>query len=395
MYMLGPASAAVRQGRAEAFIQVYIPLPCRCILLNTSESDSDSTHTALAPPTVPQDSSSTPQFSPPSVSSASLPGSPTIVGASNSLPSKAEIPLHLHLLNSHYNIPLDLHPLLCLLLLLLITLLELHMLRHPHLASLMVNVLMAESGGPTGHAATYCQSLIDHGHLYGSSHFDTWREFKTELIKEFTPEDECTQASLTLEGVSYFQGTASVDEYINNFHALITMAGLNVEPILYSMNPTAPTIKARLEDAKHPALERKVAEAEAHPQEWDIMAWYSLAKRFDKHEWEDVIFRGAQRSVHPGPPKPTFPSRAQPQGRSLFPIQFPTPAAAPVPAPKLPFPKTLRGRACPDCQHEHVHVMDMSVDNWQEIAEAYAAFQDFQAALMNEPAQEDFAKDQE
>ncbi|KAF5345758.1 hypothetical protein D9758_011912 [Tetrapyrgos nigripes] len=204
----------------------------------------------------------------------------------------------------------------------------------------------------TCHAATYHQSLIDHNHLYGSSRFDTWEEFEKEFIREFMPEDERTQASLTLEGVSYFQGTASVDEYIDNFRALITIAGLNVEPVLYSTNPTAPIIKARLEDAKHvgqtvvlkfrcglwPALEKKVAEAEARPQEWDIAAWYSLAKRFYKHEREDAIFHGAQRSVHPGPPKPTFPSHAQPQGRSLFPIQFPTPAAAPIPAPRAPAP---------------------------------------------------------
>ncbi|KAF5360059.1 hypothetical protein D9758_007608 [Tetrapyrgos nigripes] len=171
---------------------------------------------------------------------------------------------------------------------------------------------------------------------------------------------------------------------------------------------------------------KKVAEAEACPQEWDIAAWYSLAKRFDKHEQEDAIFCGAQRSGPPGPPKPTFPSRAQPQGCSLFPIQFPTPAAAPIPAPRAPAPAqaplpqgipmevdALRQRflarrtcytcgktshfsaACPDCQREHVRIVDMSVDDWQEIAEAYVAFQDFQATLMNEPAQEDFAKDQE
>ncbi|KAF5340835.1 hypothetical protein D9758_017065 [Tetrapyrgos nigripes] len=184
----------------------------------------------------------------------------------------------------------------------------------------------------TGRAATYCQSLIDHDHLYGSSRFNTWEEFEKEFIREFMPEDKRTQASLTLEDVSYFQGTASVDEHVDNFCALITMV----------------------------------------------------------------------------------------------PIQFPTPAAAPIAAPRAPAPAqaplsqgipqevdTLRQRflarrtcytcgktghfsaACPDCQCEHVCIMDMSVDDWQEIAEAYVAFQDFQAAPMNKPAQEDFAKDQE
>ncbi|KAF5330112.1 hypothetical protein D9758_018134 [Tetrapyrgos nigripes] len=131
------------------------------------------------------------------------------------------------------------------------------MLRRPHLASLTVNGLMAESGGllqsfmpaqfvskTTGCAATYCQSLIDHKHLYGSSRFDTWEEFEKEFIREFMPEDECTQASLTLEGASYFQGITSVDEYVDNFRALITMAGLNIKPVLYSTNPTNPAIKA-------------------------------------------------------------------------------------------------------------------------------------------------------
>ncbi|KAF5362869.1 hypothetical protein D9758_007069 [Tetrapyrgos nigripes] len=259
--------------------------------MNTSESDSDSTHTALAPPpTVPQDSSSTPQFSPPSVSSASLPGSPTMSEAfdarlahleqASQSQSKQLTEILATLQGRNPPPPPPPQPP------------SQHPTRPPSSASSstppshhssgashakasppgifdgqhansqvwwtsaiiyastvhfkddIAKIMWVLSYFQTGHAATYCQSLINYGHLYGSSCFDTWREFEAEFIKEFMPEDEHTQASLTLEGVSYFQGTASVEKYVDNFHALITMAGLNIEPVLYSMNPTAPTIKA-------------------------------------------------------------------------------------------------------------------------------------------------------
>ncbi|KAF5349860.1 hypothetical protein D9758_014040 [Tetrapyrgos nigripes] len=210
---------------------------------NTSESNSDSTHTALAPPPmVPQDSSSTPQFSPPSVPSALLPGSPTmseafdthlahLEQASQSQTSHAKVSPPGIFDGQRANGRVWWTSAII-------------YASTVHFEDDIAKIMWVLSYFQTGHAATYCQSLIDHGHLYGSSRFDTWREFKTEFIKEFMPEDEHTQASLTLEGVSYFQGTASVDEYVDEFRALITMAGLNVEPILYSTNPTKPTIKA-------------------------------------------------------------------------------------------------------------------------------------------------------
>ncbi|KAF5327988.1 hypothetical protein D9758_017787 [Tetrapyrgos nigripes] len=293
--------------------------------------------TALAPPpTVPQDSSSTPQFSPPSVSSASLPGSPTmseafdtrlahLEQASQSQSEQlAEILAALQGQNPPPPTqPPSQHPTQPPSSALSSTPPSHHFSGASHAKASppgifdsqcsngrvwwtsaiiyastvrfqddIAKIMWALSYFQTGCAATYCQSLIDHDHLYGSSCFDTWKEFEKEFIREFMPEDEGTQASLTLEGVSYFQGTASVDKYVDNFHALITMAGLTPQTLLHLLH-----------------------------------------------------------------------------------IHF--------------------SAACPDCQHEHVRVVDMSFDDWQEIAEAYMAFQDFQAAPMNEPAQEDFAKDQE
>ncbi|KAF5346429.1 hypothetical protein D9758_012781 [Tetrapyrgos nigripes] len=252
-----------------ASILEFFSLDLLLQLLNTSESDSDSTHTALAPPTVPQDSSSTPQFSPPSVPSASLPGSPMMSEAfdthlahlEQASQSQSEQLAKILAALQGRNCPPPTQPP------------SQHPTRPPSSASSstppshhssgashakasppgifdvrfqddIAKIVWALSYFQKGRAATYCQSLIDHDHLYGSSRFDTWEEFKKEFIREFMPEDELTQASLTLEGASYFQGTTSVDKYVDNFHALITMAGLNVEPVLYSTNPTNPAIKA-------------------------------------------------------------------------------------------------------------------------------------------------------
>ncbi|KAF5336664.1 hypothetical protein D9758_015693 [Tetrapyrgos nigripes] len=178
---------------------------------NTSESDSDSAHTALAPPpTVPQDSPSTPQFSPPSVPSASLPGSPMMSETFDARLTHLE-----QASQSQIRFQDDIAKI---------------MWHYPTSRQVVLP--------PTARASLTMNTF------YGSSHFNTWEEFKKEFIREFMPEDERTQASLTLEGASYFQGTTSVDEYVDNFRALITMAGLNIKPILYSTNPTNPAIKA-------------------------------------------------------------------------------------------------------------------------------------------------------
>ena len=103
----------------------------------------------------------------------------------------------------------------------------------------------------TGRAAVYRQGLIDYEHLYGAARIQSWDDFQKEFYQEFLPEDERNQASLVLEGTSYFQGTTTVDEYVDNFRNLTTLSGLNVEPVLYSINPTDPTIRARMVDAKH------------------------------------------------------------------------------------------------------------------------------------------------
>ena len=247
-----------------------------------------------------------------------------------------------------------------------------------------------------------------------------------------------------LEGTSYFQGTTTVDEYVDNFCNLTTLSGLNVEPVLYSINPTDPTIRARMVDAKHvgqmvvlkfrrglrPAIERKVAEAEAHPEDWDVQGWYDLAKRFERHEREDAAFRGTQRATSSAPQtRPAFPAQVPAPQCTLFPAQAPTSApfsrtapfaprpaaAAPPPVPVVPDPAfaplhsgipmevdATRQRflaqqrcytcgqpghlaiTCPNCQREHLCVADMTTEDWAEIAQVYSLLQDSQEMEANQ-----------
>ncbi|KAF5365118.1 hypothetical protein D9758_011029 [Tetrapyrgos nigripes] len=281
-----------------------------------------------------------------------------------------------------------------------------------HFVNDQAKIMWALSYFVSGHAAVYRQAVLNHNTLFGKPHFTNWAEFEADFAKEFLPEDDCVQASLVLEGTSYFQGNSSVDNYIDMFRSYVTLAGLNVEPVLYAPNLSDPVIAGRLPDARNvgqtvvlkfcqglkPSVERKVAEVESRPLKWDIMGWYNLAKHFDKHEHEDAAIRTVQGgSCTAFPSKASAPVCNAPVGRSLFPV--PIPASAPLVPQPAPLPpgvpmevdtawgKVLAKRlcyncgkaghlsfVCPDCRHQDVRAVELDVNDWAEIAEAYAAY---------------------
>ena len=59
----------------------------------------------------------------------------------------------------------------------------------------------------------------------GSPHFVDWDNFCSHFRTEFFPLHLDAVATNKLEGTTYFQGRRTVDDYLDNFHNLISESG--------------------------------------------------------------------------------------------------------------------------------------------------------------------------
>jgi hypothetical protein len=58
----------------------------------------------------------------------------------------------------------------------------------------------------------------------GSLPYNTWQEFVQEFISEFCPKNEVQMPRIDLKTSKYFQGSRTVDEYVDEFHRMIAHA---------------------------------------------------------------------------------------------------------------------------------------------------------------------------
>jgi len=122
-----------------------------------------------------------------------------------------------------------------------------------------------------------------------------------------------------LEGTSYHQGGRTVDDYLDNFQALVSDAGY--------MNPRTPVVKfwqgLRLE------IQNQIATMPyGRPADTDPDAWYRAARRIDQARLANEAFQSVSRSAPSTPPKTVF---ARPSSLSVARL-------SPVP----PLPVTLK-----------------------------------------------------
>jgi Retrotransposon gag protein len=60
--------------------------------------------------------------------------------------------------------------------------------------------------------------------VVGSLTYMTWQEFTLEFVTEFCPKNEVQTSQTNLETATYFQGSRTVDEYVDSFREVVEKA---------------------------------------------------------------------------------------------------------------------------------------------------------------------------
>ena len=89
----------------------------------------------------------------------------------------------------------------------------------------------------SGRAAKWSDNVFHQEADTGVFPIQTWRDFKQQFRVHFFPVNTEADAINALEGTSYHQGGQTVDDYLDNFQALVSDTGY--------MNPQTLMVKFR------------------------------------------------------------------------------------------------------------------------------------------------------
>ncbi|PPR04599.1 hypothetical protein CVT26_014757 [Gymnopilus dilepis] len=140
-----------------------------------------------------------------------------------------------------------------------------------------------------------------------------WAQFEQEFKKYFLPSNAQAAAVNALEGVDYFQGDRSVDDYLDQFLDLVHDSGYE--------DPVTKVVKFRrgLNHNIFLALGQLVI---GWPADNDPEEWYRLAVQMDLNQASDHVFHA---SIAPQP------APSSPPDHSSIPQTLPVPATPSVP----------------------------------------------------------------
>jgi len=253
-----------------------------------------------------------------------------------------------------------------------------------------------------GRAAKWSENVFRQEADTGVFPIQTWGDFEQQFWIHFFPVNAKADAINALEGASYHQGGQTVDDYLDNFQALVSDAGYT----------DSQTLVVKFRRGLRLGIQNQIATMPyGRPANTDPNAWYRAARRIDQAHFANEAFQSVSRSV-PSASLKTISARPPPLSVARLLPTLPLPVAPkPLPpAPSMGVPmdvnatrktRSLPPRGCYRCGNanhvvqDYPHCMDvhqLTSEQREELIEDLLALKD--AVLSEEsgpPEEEDFA----
>ena len=176
----------------------------------------------------------------------------------------------------------------------------------------------------SGRAAVFADRTLRYQSKNQSVRYPTYELFRKTFVTMFCPENEATSAIMRLESARYFQGSRNVDSYIDEFESLIDVSGY--------MDAIAIVVKFRR--GLNAVIQDRIAESgHDRPDDDDIEAWYSTARRFNQNRLANEAFHStSQRCTAPASSATSSAPRPVSSRNPFHSFASTSPAAKPTPS---------------------------------------------------------------
>ena len=163
--------------------------------------------------------------------------------------------------------------------------------------------------------------------LAGYLTWATWAEFVAYLRSEFLPADEVSRHAVLLETTGYYQGTRTMDDYIDSFRTICREAGY---PVNGARDALSASLVLKFRRGMNVGIAEQIATSGgSRPADNDLEGWISSAKQLALAASEAKAFHTAVRAqpvplrafrtAAPVAPQPTRPY-APPPGPPAYPV---------------------------------------------------------------------------
>jgi hypothetical protein len=173
----------------------------------------------------------------------------------------------------------------------------------------------------SGCASNFASDLVEYAETNGRDYYADWPVFHVAFIENFLPANESTAAILHLESDHFYQGKRTVDEYLDEFKALMRRSGYKEK--LGIIIKFRRSLNCEIHD--------KIAESgPLRPDDEQPDLWYEAAQLLDRNRLANDMFHGT------APCRTTIlPQATAPPARGSF-VRFPLPAPAAAGLPQRP-----------------------------------------------------------